>query len=141
MNIGPLPSLCRTKAIRPRSTSTAACWSSSSTAFSTVVSRAAAVSVAPASRCARTAASVRSTRSVVSSDNAAARSMNAAAAVTPPRDRAREAERSSSAATSSSGPVPACARCQARRSGSTTGSVTSASTRWAAKRSCGSAAR
>ena len=42
---------------------------------------------------------------------------------------ARPAERSSSAATSPSGPGAACARCQARRSGSSCGSVTSASAR------------
>ena len=43
---------------------------------------------------------------------------NAAAAARPPRACARPAERSSSAATSSSGPAAAWARCQARRSGS-----------------------
>ena len=45
----------------------------------------------------------------------------------PPRPRARSAERSSSPATSSSRPAAACARCQARRSGSASGSVASAS--------------
>ena len=52
---------------------------------------------------------------------AAARSRNAAAAAMPPRPCARPAERISSAATSSSGAVAACARCQARRSGSARG--------------------
>jgi hypothetical protein len=50
------------------------------------------------------------------------------AAASPPRACARPAERSSSAATSSSWPWVACARCQARRSGSRSGSVTSANT-------------
>ena len=40
-----------------------------------------------------------------------------AAAASPPRACARPAEFSRSAATSSSGPGAACARCQARRSG------------------------
>ena len=48
---------------------------------------------------------------------------NAAAAATPPRACARPAERSSSAATSSSGPGVARARCQARRSGSVSATV------------------
>ena len=65
----------------------------------------------------------------------------AAAAARPPRACARSAERSSSCATSSSGPGVACARCQARRSGSTSGSVASASTRCALWRSCTDAAR
>ena len=54
-----------------------------------------------------------------------ARSRNAAAAARPPRAWARPAARSSSAATSSSGPAAASARCQARRSGSTSVSVAS----------------
>ena len=58
-------------------------------------------------------------------------SRNAAAAVSPPRACARLAERSSSAATSSSGPGAACARCHARRSGSSCGSVASARARCA----------
>ena len=53
----------------------------------------------------------------------AARCKNAAAAPTPPRACARPAERSSSAATSSSGPGVARARCQARRSGSVSAAV------------------
>ena len=65
----------------------------------------------------------------------AARSRNAAAAAMPPRACARPAERSSSEATSSSGPGAAWARCQARRSGSTSGSVTSASARCTSCRS------
>ena len=59
-----------------------------------------------------------------------ARSRNAPSRRTPPRAWARSAERSSSAATSSSGPAAAWARCQARRSGSLSGSVASASARW-----------
>jgi hypothetical protein len=55
--------------------------------------------------------------------------------------RARAAECSSSAATCSSGMDAACARCQARRSGSTFGSVASASASWTSRRSCGSADR
>ena len=62
--------------------------------------------------------------------SSAARSRNAAAAAMPPRRRARPAERSSSSATVSSRPAAACARCHARRSGSTCGSVASASARW-----------
>ena len=50
--------------------------------------------------------------------NSAARSRKAAPAARPPRACARSAERSSSAATSSSSPAVACARCHARRSGS-----------------------
>ena len=70
-----------------------------------------------------------------------ARSRNAAAAATPPRACARAAERSSSTATSSSGPIAAWARCQARRSGSAAGSVASASARCASRRSGAVAAR
>ncbi|WP_369830348.1 AAA family ATPase, partial [Mycobacterium sp. E2327] len=50
--------------------------------------------------------------------------------------RARSADRINSAATSSSGLAVACARCQARRSGSNSGSVTSARARWACCRRC-----
>ena len=74
--------------------------------------------------------SARRVGSIVSS---AARRRNAAAAATPPRACARPAERSSSAAISSSGPADAWARCQARRSGPASPSVTSARarcTRW-----------
>jgi hypothetical protein len=84
---------------------------------------------APASRLARAAASIRCARLVGSGVSRAARSMNAAAAASPPRACARSADCSSSAATSSSGPGAAWARCQARRSGSTSGSVASASAR------------
>ena len=55
--------------------------------------------------------------------SSAARSRNAAAAARPPRRCARSAECAISAATASSGVAVACARCQARRSGSRTGSV------------------
>ena len=63
------------------------------------------------------------------------------AAARPPRACARPAHRSSSAATSSSGSVVAWARCQARRSGSACGSMTSASVRCARWRSARDAAR
>ncbi len=56
-----------------------------------------------------------------SSVSSTARCRKAAAAAMPPRACARPAERSSSAATSSSGPEVARARCQARRSGSLSG--------------------
>ena len=69
-------------------------------------------------------------RSAGSDVRIAARSRNAAAAATPPLLWARPAEASSSAATASSGPVAALAACQARRSGSDCGSVTSANARW-----------
>ena len=49
--------------------------------------------------------------------SATERCRKAAAAASPPRDWARPADRSSSDATSSSGPAAAKARCQARRSG------------------------
>ena len=67
--------------------------------------------------------------------SATERSRNAAAAASPPRAWARPAERSSSAATSSSGPDAAAARCQARRSGSSCGSVAAASAMCTARRS------
>ena len=70
-----------------------------------------------------------------SSVSAAARSRKAAAAAKPPRDWARPAARSSSAATSSSRPPVASARCQARGSGSTSGSVASANARCTVRRS------
>ena len=63
----------------------------------------------------------REARSPGSGVSATARPQNAADAATPPRRRARSAELMSSAATPSSGPAVACARCQARRSGSTPG--------------------
>ena len=72
---------------------------------------------------------------------AAAWSRNAAAAAIPPWASARPAERSSSAATASSGPTAAQARCQAHRSGSVSGSVTSASARCTSRRSAGVADR
>ena len=50
--------------------------------------------------------------------SSAARCRNAAAAASPPRPCARSAERAISAATASSGVAVACARCHARRSGS-----------------------
>jgi hypothetical protein len=59
----------------------------------------------------------------------------------PPRACARPADRSSSAATSSSGPAAAWARCQARRSGAISGSVAAASAPCTAWRSATDAAR
>ena len=82
-----------------------------------------------------------SARRAGSPDSATARCRNAAAAARPPRVCARTAERSSSRATCSSGPAAAAARCQARRSGSTSRSVSSASARWTARRSCAAADR
>ncbi len=95
----------------------------------------------PASRFAPAAASRRCARCVGSGVSAAARSRKAATAANPPRACARPAERSSSAATSSSGMDAACARCHARRSGSISGSVASARARWTARRSFSPAAR
>ena len=69
-----------------------------------IATSAAAASGAPASCFASAAASARRARLAGSGDNVAARSRNAAAAATPPRAWARPAERSSSAATASSGP-------------------------------------
>lgn len=63
----------------------------------------------------------------------------AARLATPPRLPARSAERSSSPAMSSSGPTAASARCQARRSGSSPGSITSARASCTRRRSCGGA--
>ena len=80
---------------------------------------------APAPRLAWAAASARSARRAGSPVSATARCRNAAAAARPPRACARPAERSSSRATSSSGPAAAAARCHARRSGSTSRSVAS----------------
>ena len=73
--------------------------------------------------------SVRSARRAASVVNSAARSKSADAARSPPRDLARSAARSSSSAISSSCVTVAFARCHTRRSGSTIGSVTSASAR------------
>ena len=69
--------------------------------------------------------------------SSAARSRNAAAAARPPRRCARSAEFAISLATDSSGVAVACARCQARRSESRTGSVESASARCTSRRSPG----
>ena len=85
--------------------------------------------VAPA-RCLLVAASSsRRARRLGFGVGAADRSGNAPAAASPPRARARTADFSSSSATSSSGPATACARCQARRSGSKMGSVAAARAR------------
>jgi hypothetical protein len=114
-------------AICARSTSSRARSRSSSGPAWAAANSPSAVSGAPARCLAWAAASARCARRAGSSVNPTARSKNAAAAARPPRRCARPADRSSSAATSSSGPEVACARCQARRSGSTSGSVTSAS--------------
>jgi hypothetical protein len=100
-----------------------------------------ASSRAPASYCVRTAASERCARRDGSDVSPTARSWNAAAAVSPPHAWARPAARSSSAATSSSGPATASARCQARRSGSICMSVVFAGARCTRRRSAGAAAR
>ena len=70
--------------------------------------------------------------------NATERSSNAAAAASPPRDWARPAERSSSHATSSSGPGVAAARWRALAP-PLEGSISSASVGWALLRSEGNA--
>ena len=71
--------------------------------------------------------------------SSADRLRRAAAALWPPRSRARPAPRSRMAATSSSGPTDAAARCHARRSLSSSESVAAASAPWAARRSAGRA--
>jgi len=116
-------------AIWPRKRSTRARASSSSAAASIPANSPSAASRAPASRFAPAAASTRCARCVGSGVRAAARSRNAATAANPPRASARPADRSSCAATSSSGIDAACARCQARRSGSISGSVACPSAR------------
>ncbi len=83
----------------------------------------------PASKLACAAAIARAPRAAGSGVSSVARLRKAAAAATPPRARARSAERSSSPATASSGSTAAWARCHARRSGSDSGSVASASAR------------
>ena len=100
-----------------------------------------AASNAPAWKLACAAASARSARRAGSTVSATARCRNAAAAATPPRACARPAERSSSAATSSSGPGVAGRRCQARRSGSVSASVASARARCTRWRSSAAAER
>jgi len=90
-------------------------------------------------RCA--AANARTPRRAGSGVSLIARSRKAAAAANPPRACVRPADRSSSAATSSSGPAAAWARCQARRLGSVPGSVASARAWWARRRSAAGAAR
>ena len=102
---------------------------------------ASAASCAPARCLACAAARPRRARVCGSGVSRAARSRNAAAAAIPPRAWARPADRSSSAATSSSDPAAAWARCQARRSGSTAGSVASASTACACRRTSSEADR
>ena len=87
----------------------------------------------PAWKLTSAAAKARSASRAGSAVSSTARFRKAAAAAMPPRAWARPAERSSSAATSSSGPGAAHARCQARRSGSVSASVASARarcTRW-----------
>jgi hypothetical protein len=106
----PLPDVAA-RLISPRSCSTRARWRSST---------------ASACRWACTAARARSARSLGSAVSDADRCKNAAAVASPARAWARCADRSSSAATSSSGPEAAAARCHTRRSGSLRASVESA---------------
>ena len=120
-----------TNASWARARSAWACWRSLSGPASAMSSRSAATSKAPAWILAWAAASARPARRAGSSVSVAACFRKAAAAARPPRACARPAERSSSAATSSSGPGAAWARCQARRSGSSRGSVASARARCA----------
>jgi hypothetical protein len=98
-----------------------------------------AASNAPAWRLVRAAPRARCARRAGSCVSATARCRNAAAAARPPRAWARPAARSSSAATFSSGPSAASARCHARRSGSTCASVDSAKASWTCRRSDGDA--
>ena len=107
-----------TNAIWARTRSAWACCASLSGPASAMASSSPAASKAPAWTLACAAASARPARRAGSRVSVAACFRNAAAAARPPRAWARPAERSSSAATSSSGPGAACARCQARRSGS-----------------------
>lgn len=72
---------------------------------------------APACMSACAAARMRSACRAGSAVRATDHSRNAAAAAIPPRACARPAQRSSSVATSSSGPATAWAQCQTRRSG------------------------
>ena len=115
--------------------------SSSAVLDSAVSERSRASSRAPAWNFACAAARARRARREGSGVRATARSRKAAAAAKPPRACARAAECSSSAATSSSGTDAAWARCHARRSGSISGSVASASARWTSRRSFDPAAR
>ena len=121
--------------IRARRRSTSARWTPSSGPASAFAASVSASSNAPASCFAWAAASARAARRAGSSVNTDERSRNAAAAANPPRACARAAERSSSAATSSSGIDVACARCQARRSGSIVRIGRSARARWTSLRS------
>ena len=96
----------------------ARCRSSRGVASATASSDSAA-SADPACCLVCAAARARRPRCAASRVSRADSSRNAAAAARPPRVCARSAERSSSSATASSGSAVACARCQARRSGST----------------------
>ena len=93
-----------------------------------------AASNAPACKLACAAASARSARRSGSPVSATARCRNAAAAASPPRACARPAERSSSAATSSSGPGCRCGQMPGATVGVDLRSVASASARWTARR-------
>ena len=104
-------------------------------------SRSTAASGAPACCLASAATRERCARLLRSGVRFAASSRKAAVAARPPRACARSAERSSSTAIASLGSDAPCARCHARRSGSSSGSVTSARARWAAWRSSVEAAR
>ena len=115
--------------------STRARWCPSIGAASAVASTASAAANAPACTLACAAPSARSLRRDGSSVNSTERCRKAAAAAMPPRAWARAADRSSSAATSSLERGVPLARCQARRSGSVSGSVASASARWTRWRS------
>ena len=123
-----LPRL-RANAISAFSRSIRARLSSSSGSGCAEARSSAACSNAPAWSFSWAAETVRCARSVGSLVSATARPRKAAAAATPPRARALSADRSSSAATPSSGPDAALARCHTRRSGSFSASVASASTR------------
>ena len=121
----------RAKAIWPNRASSCALRKSSSGPRSATAASPAAASNAPARRFASAPRSARRARRDGSTVRATDRSKNAPAAAYPPRDCARAAEASSSAATVSLGRTVACARCHARRSGSELRSVASAKAAWA----------
>jgi hypothetical protein len=98
---------------------------------------AAALAKSPATTPASAATSRRSAARSGSAVSSAAHRRNDCSLSHPPRWRARSADASSSAATASSGPSAASARCHARRSGSVSGSVTFAKAAWARRRSPG----
>ena len=131
---GRLAAALHANAICARSRSTRARWSRRAPPVSAVARSARASSSAPASYFVCAAASARCARRDGSGVSAAARSRKAAAAARPPRAWARPAARSSSRGDVLVGAGRRPARCQARRSGSTSASVASASARCTSRR-------